>query len=84
MTPPDAIKKAATDAFKDNGKRGDMSVADRELAARFYEGWAGQTTGRYAELARLYNLERARFLRGEVDRIAGTARAFADEIGYPR
>ena len=33
-------------------------------------------------LAHLYNLERARFLRGEVEQIASSAPEYAKEIGY--
>lgn len=35
-----------------------------------------------ADLARVYNLERAKFLRGEVERIADSAPKFAAEIGF--
>ena len=56
-----------------------MASQDRELAAQFYERVAEHTTGTQAVLARLYNLERVRFLRGEVARIAPTAHQFAQE-----
>jgi hypothetical protein len=59
-----------------------MSGEERELAAQFYEQVAHQAVGTRAELARLYNRERARFLRGEVDHIAPTANQFAREIGF--
>ncbi len=38
--------------------------------------------GAQAGLARLYHLERARFLRGQVSQIAGRALDFAAEIGW--
>ena len=76
------LKDAATAAFRDNGKLAEMSQDDRELAAQGYEQMAGQMLGTEAGLARLYNLERARFLRGRVSRIASRARDFAAEIGY--
>ena len=82
MLLPQHVKDAATAAFRDNIKRAEMSAEERALAAQFYERVAQQTVGRQAELARLYNLERARFLRGEVDRIAPTAYLFGQEIGF--
>jgi hypothetical protein len=79
---PQHIKDAATAAFRDNARLARMSTEERALAARFYEQVAQQTVGTRAELARLYNLERARFLRGEVSRIAPTAHQFGQEIGF--
>ena len=38
--------------------------------------------GTQAGLARLYNLERAKFLRGQVSHIAARALDFAAKIGY--
>ncbi len=75
------IKDAATAAFKDNSKLAEMTEADRLLAAEFYSTMAELVHGKYAELAKLYNLERARFLLGTVERIAATAHAFAAEKG---
>ena len=75
------IKDAATSAFRDNARLAVMSPEDRETAARFYETISAQTVGAQAELARLYNLECARFLCGEVNHIAATAREFASEMG---
>ena len=77
------LKDAATAAFRDNSRLAELSPEERELAAQGYEQIAQQTVGTQAELARLYNLERARFLRGQVSRIASRAQDFADEIGYP-
>jgi hypothetical protein len=83
MTPlPAQLKKAAEDAFHDNFLLYAISPEDRELAARWYEDFAALTVGNRAELARLYNLERAAFLRGQVARIARNAPDFAVEIGY--
>ena len=76
------IKDAATAAFRDNSKLSNMAAEDRETAAQFYEEIAGNTIGTSADLARLYNLERARFLRGEIPRIASTARGFAQTIEH--
>ena len=75
------LKKAATDAFLDNTLLAAISLADREQAAQWYEDFAADAGGAYSELARLYNLERAKFLRGQVSHIAGTAPDFAREIG---
>ena len=77
------IKEAATAAFKDKARLTEMAPAERELAAQFYEQVAEQTVGTRATLARLYNLERAKFLRGEVSHIAPTALQFAQESGLP-
>ncbi len=51
-------------------------------AAQQYEDLAKQMVGIKAELVRIYNLERAKFLRGQVSRLAHSAPAFAAEIGY--
>ena len=76
------LKDAVTAAFRDNSRIAGLSEEDRELAARAYEQVAEGMLGTEADLARIYNLERARFLRGEVSRIASKARDFAEEIGY--
>lgn len=72
----------ATAAFRDNGRLVEMTLEDRELAVQGYEQMAKQMVGTEAGLAHLYNLERARFLRGQVSRIASKTRDFAAEIGY--
>lgn len=82
MRLPRHVKKAATDAFKHNELLALISAEDREDAAKYYAEVAGRTLGTKSDLARIYNLERARFLRGEVQRIAATAVEFAAEIGY--
>ena len=74
--------RAAVAAFLDNAKLALISMGDREIAALFYEQIALDTHRVFADLARLYNLERARFLRGQVNRIAGKAHEFARENGY--
>ncbi len=76
------LKNAATAAFRDNAKLSEMSPGEREQAAQGYEQVAQQMVGTQVGLARLYNLERAKFLRGQVSRIASKARDFANEIGY--
>ena len=76
------LKNAATAAFRDNSKLADMSSEERELAAQGYEQVARNMLGTEARLARLYNLERARFLRGQVSRIASKARLFGNDIGF--
>lgn len=76
------LKDAATAAFRDNRKLALMSPEEREQAAQGYEQVAQRMVGTQAGLAWLYNLERAKFLRGEVNRIASKARDFASEIGY--
>ena len=74
------LKDLATAAFRDNSKIFALSPEEREIAAQAYEQMAGEVGGSQAGLARLYNLERARFLRGQVSHIASKARLFADEI----
>ncbi len=75
------LKKAATAAFVDNALLDAISLADREQAAQWYEDFATEVGGTRSDLAQLYNLERAKFLRGQVSRIAGTAPDFATEVG---
>lgn len=65
------LKDLATAAFRDNAKLSQMSPKDREAAALEYEQQARNLVGIRVRLAHLYNLERAKFLRGEVDHIAG-------------
>ena len=79
---PAALKSAVEEAFHDNSLLDALSLEEREQAAQWYEAFASQTVGIHAGLARLYNLERARFLRGQVPRIARSAPLFAAEIGY--
>ncbi len=79
---PTGLKRAAEDAFHDNSLLIMLSLEEREQAAQWYEAFAAQTVGDRADLARLYNLERARFLRGQVARIARRAPDFAVEIEY--
>jgi hypothetical protein len=80
---PQQLKSAVEKAFADPRKLAELSSEERELAARFYEEVAHSASGSKALLARLYNLERARFLRGEVKRIAATAVQFAKETDTP-
>ncbi len=85
MTPlPAKLKKAVEDAFRNNSLLALISPQEREQAAIHYDTVASQTVGLLFDLARLYNTERARFLRGQVARIAGTAPKFAKEINYHR
>lgn len=79
---PTRLKQAAEDAFQDNSLLILLSSGEREVAAQWYEDSAARTAGDQADLARLYNLERARFLRGQVSRIARRAPDFAAEVGY--
>jgi hypothetical protein len=73
------IKNKATLAFRDNTLLVRMTDEEREIAAQFYESVPLQ--GKRLELARRYNIERARFLRGEVSRVAGSAILYGIEIG---
>ena len=59
-----------------------MSLEDRKEAACQYEKLAGEMVGIRAGLARRYNLERAKLLRGDVERIANSAPNFAAEVGF--
>ena len=78
------LKKAAVLAFRINVSLSQMSPQEREQAAQWYEDYAAETGGILSDLARLYNLERVKFLRGEVERIAHSAPKFAEEISYQR
>ena len=72
----------ATTAFKDNSKLNLMTKAERQQAAKGYEEIAGMITKeRSGSFAKEYNLERARFLNGEVNSISGTAAGFAKDKG---
>ncbi len=83
MTPLAAeLKKAVENAFRNNILLAEVAVDDRLIAADWYEKFAGELGGSRAGLARLYNLERAAFLRGQVERIACSAPKFAQETGY--
>lgn len=83
MTPlPAKLKKAVEDAFRNNILLAEVAVDARLIAADWYEKFSGEVGGSHAELARLYNLERAAFLRGQVEQIAPNAPKFAQEIGY--
>ncbi len=79
---PKNLKDAAEDAFQENPLLFNLAPQEREQAAQWYEAVAARTVGIRADLARLYNLERAKFLRGQVVRIAPDAPEFAREIGY--
>ena len=76
------LKIKASRAFRDNTLLDKLTEAERQEAAEYYREVAREVTGRLSELARLYNLERVKFLRGEVGRIAPRAPDFAEEIGY--
>lgn len=76
------IRRAATAAFENNALLAKMTPEARAAAARAYEAIAARTSDNVnAEAGRLYNLERAKFLRGEVDRIAPTLPKFKLEKG---
>ena len=79
---PIDLKDAAEDAFQENTLLSNLSPPEREQAAQWYEAVAARTVGIRSDLARLYNLERAKFLRGQVTRIAPDAPEFAREIDY--
>jgi RHS repeat-associated protein len=72
----EAIKNAAERSFRNNALRDRMSPEEREVAAQFYENLAALTRGRVSEDAALYNLYRAKFLRGEINSIPGTLAQF--------
>ncbi len=81
---PMRLKKAVGNAFRDNSLLTALSPQEREQAAQWYENFVDQAGGTRVDLARLYNLERAKFLRGQVARIARHAPTFAEEIGLQR
>ena len=82
MLLPQHIKDAATAAFRENDRLSRMSAEEREVAAQFYEQVAERTVGTRSELARRYNRERARFLRGQVDHIAPIAYLFGQAMTF--
>ena len=71
---PRVIKEIAVRAFRNNALLAELTLEEREIAACGYERIANELplNGPYAEAARDYNLLRAKFLRGEIDPIAGT------------
>ena len=75
----------SSSAFTDNNLLSQMTMAEREAAAKGYEQIAELTKGRYKEIAGMYNLERAKFLRGEVSSVASKLEDFAKQFGlkYP-
>lgn len=76
------LKVKANAAFRQNWRLSEMTPGEREEAADYYESIALEVGGLRSGLAKLYNLERAKFLRGEVSRIASKAILYAREIGY--
>jgi hypothetical protein len=80
---PTEVRDAAGRAFRNNTLLSEMTAEDRAAAAEAYETMAASTVGSRAEAAALYNLERAKFLRGEVDRIAPSLPDFIQERGLP-
>ncbi len=74
------LKESATKAFRENSRLVKMTLREREEAALWYDQIARRMVGTQATLARLYNIERAKFLRGEVSRIAATAVLFDAEM----
>jgi len=81
---PAELKKAAEASFRNNTLLAMISLRDREQAAQWYEDFAFEVKGTMPGLARLYNLERAKFLRGQVASVARNAPTFAKETGYPQ
>ena len=79
---PQRLKDAATAAFRDNARRALLTPTEREEAAAWYDRVSQRMLGTKAGLAELDNRERARFLCGEVPRLASTANEFAAEIGW--
>ncbi len=85
MTPLRAeLKSLAQKAFHYNERLSEMTLEEREEVAQWYEDFAAEVVGTQSALARLYNLERAKFLRGQAGRIAFDAPKFAKEIGNLR
>ena len=70
------LKRKVEKVLKGQAGRETLTAEERELAAQLYEEVAGKTTGKFANEAKLYNLERAKYLRGQVDKIAPTLPAF--------
>jgi hypothetical protein len=60
-------------ALKDPAKLAELTLEERQKAAAVYEAATGRaTSGSLPNLTRRFNLERARYLRGEVDSIPTT------------
>jgi RHS repeat-associated protein len=78
------LNKKAKDAFKDKAKLQELTMADRLKAAEQYDWLADNVTSKtLPKLTAAFNRDRARYLRGEVDHIAKTAREYAAEKGLP-
>ncbi len=60
-----------------------LSSQERETAAKFYEEAAQRTTGINKESGRLFNLERARYLREGGPTPPGTLNEFKARLGIP-
>jgi RHS repeat-associated protein len=62
---PAELRQKANTAFRNNSKLSDMTEEEREAAAKGYDKVAQRVGGEKQALARRFNIERARFLRGE-------------------
>ena len=75
------VKEKAVMALRSNELLTNMTPEEREAAAQFYE-WTARSRGlkgSEARLARLYNVERAKFLRGQIPRLTHPLRAWEKE-----
>ena len=77
---PAKLKNAAEDAFHDNSLLSLIPPQEREQAAQWYTERAAHFVGTRVELARLYNLERAKFLRGQVSGLQAPHRTSPEKL----
>jgi hypothetical protein len=79
---PNQIAKGISAVLRGKQPLNTLSRVEREAAARYYERIAREgTTGKFAEAARQYNLERARYLREGGPVPPGTLREFMQRKG---
>ncbi|HEX2270745.1 MAG TPA: hypothetical protein VHH35_14460 [Pyrinomonadaceae bacterium] len=79
---PNQIAKGISAVLKGKQPLNTLSRAEREAAARYYERVAREgTKGKFADAARQYNLERARYLREGGKVPPGTLREFMQRKG---
>ena len=78
---PKALRNLAEAAFDNPAALNNMTAAEREAAAQGYTEISKVTGGSQAQLTALYNLERAKYLRGEIPTIQPNATLFGIEKG---
>jgi hypothetical protein len=72
-----------TDAHLDHINLSNMNAEQRMLRAQACETLAKMAKGKYANYARAYNIEKAKYFRGEVDSVAPSLAEFVVQHGWP-